>query len=404
MVYVLARPVYTYKKIVDQKVEIDDTSSMEIDTKTLITLLQAAMSADYTQVRRTANGLSKQLLDAKDIDGARAVQAIVRKKGVPLQTSGYVETLPVDAGTRLPLLEEGIAPTTPVILDEAAGHVVGQFIEDAQNHDQLEQAGVDAPIRLLMFGEPGTGKSLLASHIAARLGRPLYVARLDAVISSRLGETAKNVRGIFDFIPVQNAVLFLDEMDAIAKLRDDRQELGELKRVVNAVIQGLDTLTNDVIVIGATNHPHLLDPAIFRRFPYKLELRPPSTATRAEMWKAFLRLDSPEGMADAQTLAIVSEGLTGADIQNISLSARRRSVLDRADISLPNLLVALLSSRRGSPSLPDTRKLTTDDKKQLALTLHDRAKLPVTEIARMVGVSRQMAHRYLKGEDGEVDG
>lgn len=377
---------------------------MEIDTKTLITLLQAAMSADYTQVRRTANGLSKQLLDAKDIDGARAVQAIVRKKGVPLQTSGYVETLPVDAGTRLPLLEEGVAPTTPVILDEAAGHVVGQFIEDAQNHDQLVQAGVDAPIRLLMFGEPGTGKSLLASHIAARLGRPLYVARLDAVISSRLGETAKNVRGIFDFIPVQNAVLFLDEMDAIAKLRDDRQELGELKRVVNAVIQGLDTLTNDVIVIGATNHPHLLDPAIFRRFPYKLELRPPSTATRAEMWKAFLRLDLPEGMADAQTLAIVSEGLTGADIQNISLSARRRSVLDKADISLPNLLVALLSSRRGSPSLPDTRKLTTDDKKQLALTLHDRAKLPVTEIARMVGVSRQMAHRYLKGEDGEVDG
>ncbi|MER8675301.1 ATP-binding protein [Mesorhizobium sp. M0037] len=377
---------------------------MEISTKTLITLLQAAMSADYTQVRRTANGLSKQLLDTKDVDGARAVQAVVRKKGVPLQTSGYVETLPVDAGTRLPLLEEGVAPTTPVILDEAAGHVVGQFIEDAQNHDQLEQAGVDAPIRLLIFGEPGTGKSLLASHIAAQLGRPLYVARLDAVISSRLGETAKNVRGIFDFIPVRNAVLFLDEMDAIAKLRDDRHELGELKRVVNAVIQGLDTLTNDVIVIGATNHPHLLDPAIFRRFPYKLELGLPSTATRAEMWKAFLRLDSPEGIADAETLAIVSDGLTGADIQNISLSARRRAVLDKAEINLPNLLVALLSSRCGSPSLADTRKLTTDDKKQLALTLHDRAKLPVTEIARMVGVSRQMAHRYLKGEDGEVDG
>lgn len=362
------------------------------------------MSADYTQVRRTANGISKQLLDANDVDGARAVQAVVRKKGVPLQTSGYVETLPVDAGTRLPLLEEGVVPTTPVILDEAAAHVVRQFIEDAQNHDQLEQAGVDAPIRLLMFGEPGTGKSLLASHIAAQLGRPLYVARLDAVISSRLGETAKNVRGIFDFIPVRNAVLFLDEMDAIAKLRDDRQELGELKRVVNAVIQGIDTLTNDVIVIGATNHPHLLDPAIFRRFPYKLELGLPSTATRAEMWKEFLRLDSQEGMADAETLAIVSDGLTGADIQNIALSARRRAVLDKAEINLANLLVALLSSRRGSPSLPDARKLTTDDKKQLALTLHDRAKLPVTEIARMVGVSRQMAHRYLKGEDGEVDG
>ena len=152
-----------------------------------------------------------------------------------------------------------------------------------------------------MFGDPGTGKSLLASHIAAQLDRPLYIARLDALISSRLGETAKNVRSIFDFIPVRNAVLFLDEMDAIAKLRDDRQELGELKRVVNAVIQGLDTLTNDVIVIGATNHPHLLDPAIFRRFPYKLELGPPSEDTRAEMWRTFLRLHADDA-ADATRL------------------------------------------------------------------------------------------------------
>ena len=253
-----------------------------------------------------------------------------------------------------------------------------------EHHDQLEQAGVDAPIRLLMFGDPGTGKSLLASHIAAQLGRPLYIARLDALISSRLGETAKNVRGIFDFIPVRNAVLFLDEMDAIAKLRDDRQELGELKRVVNAVIQGLDTLTNDVIVIGATNHPHLLDRAIFRRFPYKLELGPPSEDTRAEMWRTFLRLHADDA-ADASTLAQLSEGLTGADIQNISLSARRRAVLDNTDLNLPNILLAILSSRKGSPSLVDSRKLTSDDKRQLAGTLHDRAKLPVTDIARLVG-------------------
>ncbi|TPL88554.1 ATP-binding protein [Mesorhizobium sp. B2-3-12] len=376
---------------------------MEIDTKNLVSLLQAAMSADYTQVRRMANVLSKRLLDAKDVDGAKAIQAVVRKKGVPLQSSGYVETLPLDAGSRLPLLEEGSAPTTPLIIDESAGHVVAQFIEDSRHHDQLEQAGVDAPIRLLIFGDPGTGKSLLASHIAAQLGRPLYIARLDALISSRLGETAKNVRGIFDFIPVRNAVLFLDEMDAIAKLRDDRQELGELKRVVNAVLQGLDTLTNDVIVIGATNHPHLLDPAIFRRFPYKLELRPPSKDTRAEMWTTFLRLHADD-TADAKTLAQLSEGLTGADIENISLSARRRAVLDKTDLNLPNILLAILSSHRGSPSLLDSRKLTSDDKRELAVTLHDRARLPVTDIARLIGVSRQMAHRYLKGEDGEIDG
>ncbi len=377
---------------------------MDIDTKTLISLLQAAMSADYTQVRRTANVISKRLLDDNDVESAKAIQAIVRRKGMPLQSSGYIEALPVDVGTRLPLLEEGAAPTTPVILDESAGHIVAQFMEDARNHERLERAGVDAPIRLLMSGDPGTGKSLLASHIAAQLGRPLYVVRLDAVISSRLGETAKNVRGIFDFIPVRNAVLFLDEMDAIAKLRDDQQELGELKRVVNAVIQGLDTLTNDVIVIGATNHPHLLDPAIFRRFPYKLELGPPAEVTRAEMWRTFLRLSEVGDVADAETLARLSEGLTGADIQNISLSARRRAVLDGTDLNLTNILLAILSSRKGSPALLDARKLTSDDKRKLAITLRDRAGVSVTDVARLVGVSRQMAHRYLKGEEGETDG
>ena len=374
---------------------------MEIDTKTLLTLLQAAMSADYTQVRRTANNLTKRLIEAKDSEGAKAIQSIVRKKGVPLQAAGYAEALPVDGSTRLPLIEEGASPTTPVILDEATGHVVAQFIEDTQNHVELANAGVDSPIRLLMFGLPGTGKSLLAGHIAARLGRPLYVARLDSVISSRLGDTAKNIRGIFDFIPTRNAVLFLDEMDAIAKLRDDRQELGELKRVVNAVIQGLDTLTNDVVVIGATNHPHLLDPAIFRWFTYKIELKLPLEDVRKDMWRTFLQLEGPDSSSDARTLARISEGLTGADIENISMSARRRAILDKAQVSLPSILLAVMTSKIGSPALLDSRQLSAEDKRNLTNDLHHRTKLPVTEIARLVGVSRQMAHRYLKGEEPE---
>ena len=378
---------------------------MDVDKNLLLTLLEAAMSADYTRLRRAANQLSKQYLDAQDTEAAKAIQTIIRKKGVPLRASGYAEALPMDTSTRLPLIEEGSAPASPILLDEGPGQIIAQFIEDAQHHKLLAEAGVDSPIRLLLFGKPGTGKSLLASHVAARLDRPIYVARLDSLISSRLGDTAKNIRGIFDFIPTRNAVLFLDEMDAVAKLRDDRQELGELKRVVNAVLQGLDSLSNDVVVIGATNHPHLLDPAIFRRFTYKVELTLPGPSVREAMWEEFLFGGDKSHRVDAKTLARASDGLSGADIENISLSARRRAILDKEELSLGPVFLALVGSRAGSPSLIDSRKMTKDDRRDLIVKLHTELHLPVADAARVVGISRQMAHRYLKNDtSGDSDG
>src|SRR5208282_1702746 len=98
------------------------------------------------------------------------------------------------------------------------------------NVELLSSKGISNRLCVLIAGPPGTGKTLLAGHIAAQLGRPLYTVRLDSVISSLLGDTAKNIRSFFDFVPSREGVLFLDEMDAIEKLRDDRQELGELKR------------------------------------------------------------------------------------------------------------------------------------------------------------------------------
>jgi AAA+ superfamily predicted ATPase len=139
-----------------------------------------------------------------------------------------------------------------------------------------------------MYGPPGTGKSRLARHIAQELGLDLYVARLDGLISSFLGSTAKNIRALFDFAAKTPCVLFLDEFDAIAKLRSDNQELGELKRVVNSFIQNLDTLGSQSIVVAATNHQELLDSAIWRRFSYRLALDFPIAELRRTMWTAFI--------------------------------------------------------------------------------------------------------------------
>jgi hypothetical protein len=369
---------------------------MEVDKSLIAALIEAAMSADYTGIRRIGGQIAKRLAEQNDLEGAKALQNVLRKRGVPLQASGYAEALPRDAGSRLPLIEEGQWPATPIMLGGEAGHTIAQFIEDAKHIGLFADKGVSARLGLLLYGPPGTGKTLLAGHIAASLKRPFYVARLDSLISSRLGETAKNIRGIFEFVPAKNAVLFLDEMDAIAKLRDDRHELGELKRVVNTVLQGLDSLTDDVVVVAATNHPHLLDPAIWRRFPYKVELKLPDEHVRGSLWLHFLFQGEDKRKAEADLLARVSDGLNGADIENIALAARRRAILDKHEPSLAHILLAVGASRTGSPRLLDSRELDTAGKKSLSVLLDNKGRVSQAEIAKILGVSRQMVHRYLK--------
>jgi KaiC/GvpD/RAD55 family RecA-like ATPase len=372
---------------------------MQVDSSALIELLDAAMAADYTRLRRIGSRMARALAENDDMEGAKAIQSLLRQRAVPLQTSGYSEALPRDAGSRLPLIEEGQWPSTPVLLGDQEGRAVSRFLEDARNIELLSRKGVSARLGLLMHGPPGSGKTLLAGHIAAQLQRPIYIVRLDSLISSRLGETAKNIRGVFEFIPQQQAVLFLDEMDAIAKVRDDRHELGELKRVVNTVLQGLDSLSDDVVVIGATNHAHLLDPAIWRRFPYKVELKMPDAGVRAAMWTQFLFEGQGGREADAKLLASLSDGLSGADVENIALAARRRAILDGAFPSMPHILNAVIGSRAGAPNLIDDCELTLDDRRRLALDLRDKAGMTVTDVAKVIGVSRQMAHRYLPSNE-----
>jgi SpoVK/Ycf46/Vps4 family AAA+-type ATPase len=185
-------------------------------------------------------------------------------------------------------------------------------------------------------------------------------------------------------------------MDAIAKVRDDRHELGELKRVVNTVLQGLDSLTDDVVTIAATNHPHLLDPAIWRRFPYKAEIGLPDRDVRANLWLHFLYEDNDEKRDEAALLARVSGDLNGADIENIGLAARRRAILSATKPSLAHILLAVSGSHSGSARLIGIEQLGPEDKRMLSCFLHEKGGISQAEIGRIIGVSRQMVNKYLK--------
>jgi hypothetical protein len=370
------------------------------DPKSLLELTDAALSADYTRVKRAVTVIARDLEKSGHSDEAKELRALIRKRGVPLRASGYIETLPIDSKSRQPLIEERAWPDSPIFLNEDAWRVFKDFIADVQHLDDLSKKGLTTRLGLLLSGPPGTGKTLLAGHLAAQLGRPFYVLRLDSVISSLLGDTAKNVRSVFDFIQGKNALLLLDEMDALAKLRDDKNELGELKRVVNTVIQALDELDPSAIVVGATNHPHLLDPAIWRRFPYKIELDSPDENVRKNMWNFFLfEDDDKDGLS--KILGALSEGLSGADIESMSLTARRHAIIDKRPVDIGTVVTAIVSTKSGKAQLPQRQPLDSEQKKSTATLLKDNFKLSNADIGRLLNITRQGVRSYFLNDDGD---
>ncbi|EGI6065972.1 AAA family ATPase [Salmonella enterica] len=367
---------------------------MNIDNEDIVALIEASLDANYSEVRSVSNRIAKSISEY-DLDMAKKIKSILRRKGVPLRSSGYIESIPVDPKSRMPLVEEVQWPVSPLFLDKNEQDVFNAFIESVNHQHKLIENGLSSRLSLLLSGPPGTGKTLVAGHIAAQLNKPLYVVRLDSVISSLLGDTAKNLRQIFDFVPSKNGVLFLDEVDAVAKLRDDTHEVGELKRVVNTLIQGLDSLDDNAVVIAATNHSGLLDPAIWRRFPFKIKFGMPNLDVRSVLWDHFLFQDKGDPSTN-KVLASISEGLSGADIENISLAARRKSVLGNTEINIPSVIQAVMESDNDNTALPTISGLSIVQKKRIVEILHHTHKFSQADIARFLNVSRQTVSSYLK--------
>src|SRR5690606_16472912 len=140
----------------------------------------------------------------------------------------------------------------------------------------LADHGIPLRRRVLFWGPPGCGKTSAAEALAAEMGVPLVVVRLDSLISSYLGETASNLRRIIEYAHQGRWVVLFDEFDAIGRLRDDPTEHGEIKRVVNASLQMLDQYDGPSTFVAATNHEGLLDTALWRRFDEVVVFRPPT--------------------------------------------------------------------------------------------------------------------------------
>ncbi len=226
------------------------------------------------------------------------------------------------------------------IFEERVSATVTELLEEWSSPDALWNVGVEPTRSLLIFGPPGTGKTLTAHYIAERLVLPLVTARIDGLISSFLGTTARNIANLFDFANRYSCLLLLDEFDALAKVRDDPQEVGEIKRVVNSLLQNLDQRWAVGVTIAITNHDGLLDPAVWRRFETHVQFAEPGAQARTRMIERFLMPLKPEP-AIFIIIAYCLEGLSGADLERICMSLKRTLALSRESHDGPGLFRAL---------------------------------------------------------------
>ena len=405
----------------------------------VLTLTRMALEEDSARARHQALRL-KERLSKKDKEQAAKISRLLkaksqRKKMAPialaemratadaakLRLPGEVLTpstlLPHDRETGAPLVNilfPDVIDPDPPILNTSLNDAINDILIEWRQAKELDRIGVKPHMHCLIYGPPGIGKTKLAHYLAKRLDLPCVEVRLDGLISSFLGTTARNIGLLFDFANRYRCILFLDEFDAMAKSRDDAQEIGEIKRVVNTLLQSLDRRNELGITLAATNHDHLLDTAVWRRFDARIHMDLPDAETRSKLLERFvqpLRLKEQE----SKLLVWATQSMSGADIEALVAAGKRFLVLHGNDTGSRNVIKGagargqtLLEALRQQAILnarlfsPDRWKFLTSDQETLIDALLD-ATLTQREAGSLVGLSQSAISRRCKARPATAE-
>lgn len=225
-----------------------------------------------------------------------------------------------------------------IVLKRENRGIIDEMVQEHHRSDLLRSYNLEPRNRVLLAGAPGNGKTSLAEGIAQSLMVPFYIIRYDGIIGSYLGETASRLKAMFDFIRTQECVLFFDEFDAIGKERGDTHETGEIKRVVSSLLLQIDRLPSYVVVVAATNHPELLDRAVWRRFQIRIELEKPDRLMIESWLKKFESRVKYSLEHSHKSISGKLEGLSFSEIEEFVLDIQRKYILSLPEVDVRKIV------------------------------------------------------------------
>lgn len=257
--------------------------------------------------------------------------------------------------------------------------------ERTQNNLKLLSEKNLKPVTTVIFqGPPGVGKTLAAKWLSKHLKLPLYTLDLTTIMSSYMGKTGNNIRKVLDFAKSHPCILFLDEIDAVAKSRSDNSDVGELKRIVTILLQEIENWTETGLLVAATNHVELIDPAIWRRFDLELEFGMP-TADNMEL--AIKKYFAEDLDYFKPWLPLIKLGMS-----NLSFSLMKRKIMYLRKLKLLNN--ALSEETILNEVFPDISNMSRQERLDIALSLTGKKYLTQTKAAELFKVSRETLRKY----------
>lgn len=292
----------------------------------ILALIRAGSSGDAAGVRSAAEAIASEEARRGHAAASERLRGAVATPALAItqpKSDERVEGLFLELTARIGL--------DTLVLEDQARAELAALVREQKNAGKLAAEGLAPRHKILLSGPPGNGKTSVAEALAHDLDLPLNVVSYGALVGSLLGETIRRTELLFSQAAVKPCVLFFDEFEALGKERSDRQETGEMKRALASMLTRIDTIPTSMVVVAATNHPEMLDRAVWRRFEIKLVLGTPNHSQAV----GFLsrQLDLSLDVRTAQLLGQCFSSSSYAELKNFALDTKRRAILDAIDMS-----------------------------------------------------------------------